>query len=374
MRTNRRTGTRRQRLIEACRRYELNVTRLSPATITDIDNAIRRQCVVIVNYREPSDEESHYALVNDASPTQVVLCDPWHGPKLSLPTKEFMRRWAYASPHDKGIRWAVVVSGTSRVIPAPVRTIKRHVSPIDLANQFLYHEFLKIFRDIKRPDFRRAMKTSVKTFIKRDGLHHYWLLVAAIAEGWRVKSVYRLLTNPGYAWRLERRRISDLTMTGFSPRQVDNVIFKCHRNFYEFADYYRRHRPFFRKYMPNLAPRPERDHHPVFVYYDKREHTLRLFDGMRRTTLAAIAGKKTIDCFVGYATREGKPMANLDKIHFFERTAADAPKDKRTRGAFVRVGREITRQFRNGRAAFLSTLKPWSDADTKSFLHAITKR
>ncbi|MFA6552919.1 MAG: hypothetical protein WCT27_00635 [Patescibacteria group bacterium] len=259
-------------------------------------------------------------------------------------------------------------------IPPPKRTLRKNVAPTILANQFLYHEFLKIFRDIKRHDFRRLLKKSINNFIKRDGLHHYWLLVSAIAEGWRVKSVYRLLTDPSYKWRLEVRNINNLTMTGFNPIQVDKIIHSCHRKFYDFAEYYHHHPTFFKKFMPNLQSRPERDHHPVFVFFDKHEHTLRLFDGMRRTTLAAIAGRKTIRAYVGYPVRHGKPMINLDKVQFLKHLATKAPRNKKMFDAFVSVGREMIKSSSNGREALLSTLKPWSDDFTKKFIHAVLKK
>ena len=263
---------------------------------------------------------------------------------------------------------------TPNKIPPPVKVIQKNVAPTVLANQFLYHEFLKIFRDVRSPTFRRQIKLSVNSFLKRDGQHHYWLLVAALAEGWRVKQVYRLLTDTSYQWNLEIRKISDLTMTGFNPAEVDRIIFRSRRNFYTFADYYHRHPDFFRKYMPNLKPRPERDHHPVFVYWDKREKQLRLFDGMRRTTLAAISGKKRIRAFIGYPIRPGKPMINLDKIQFFKLLAAQAKKDKKTIQAFIIVGREIVEQHQNARRDFKKALKPWSDDFSKKLTHAITKK
>jgi len=260
------------------------------------------------------------------------------------------------------------------IAPKPVKTIQRDVSPYILANQYLYHEFLKIFRDVKDKSFRRKMRQSLYHMRQRDGDDTYWLLVAAIAEGWRVKMVYRLLTNPGYQWNLEVRKIADLTMTGFNPRIVDRLILRSHRNFYQFADYYHRHPEFFNKYMPNLVPRPERDSHPVFVFWDSRERTLRLFDGMRRTVLAAADGKKTIEAYVGYPVAKRKPMVNLDKIHYFKLLFADAKKNKANYQAFVRVGREMVRQSRNGAKAFCDSLKPWPDAMSKKFIKDILKR
>lgn len=128
--------------------------------------------------------------------------------------------------------------------PKPLKILRKNVSPYLIANQYLYHEFLKIFKDVTDVSFRHKIKQSIDHFRKREGEHHYWLLVAAIAEGWRVKWVYRLLTNPGYRWNLEVRKISDLTMTGMNPKVVDKVIMQVGRNFYRFADYYHHHPEF----------------------------------------------------------------------------------------------------------------------------------
>jgi hypothetical protein len=260
------------------------------------------------------------------------------------------------------------------LLPKPVKTLRKNVPPTVMTNEYLYHEFLKIFSDIKKPAFHRQIKKSVNSLLKRYGPHNYWLLVSAIAEGWRVKQIYRLLTNPGYQWNLELRKISDLSMTGFNPRAVDRLIFRCHRKFERFADYYRHHPEFFKKYMPNLHPRPGVDKLAVFAYWNTRENRLQIFDGMRRTVLATIARKKTIKTFVGYPLRQGKPMVNLDKIQFYKLLAAFAKKDKKTINSFVVVGREIVKQHSNARRAFINSIKPWSDPFSKKLMYAITKK
>jgi len=260
------------------------------------------------------------------------------------------------------------------LIPEPLRIIKKNLSPITIANQYLNHEFLKIFWDVKDKPFRNKLKRSIYSMYQRDGAHTYWLLVAGIAEGWRVKQVYRLLTNPGYQWNLELRNISDLTMTGFNPPIVDRLIHRCGRNFFKFAEYHHQHPEFFKKYMPRLKPYPERDQHPVFVYWDTREKQLRLFDGMRRTVLATVNHKKAIKTFVGYPMKKGKPMVNLDKIQYFKLLFAGAKKDSANKQAFVKVGREITRQSSNGLKAFRNSIKPWSDETSKQFIKQIIKK
>ena len=256
---------------------------------------------------------------------------------------------------------------------SPLKILRKNVPVQVIADQYLYHEFLKIFWNVRDKTFRRQLRNSIYGLRKRDGEHNYWLLVSAIAEGWRIKSVYRLLTNPSYHWTLEIRNISDLTMTGFNPLTVDRLIMRCGRNFYRFADYYHRHPEFFKKYMPNLVPRPERDHHPVFIFYDRKEHKLKLFDGMRRTTLAAIDGKKTIKAYVGYPITKGKPLVNLDKIHYFQQLFIDAKKDQKTYQAFVRVGREMIRQSSNAAEAFRHSVKPWSEKRFLKFIQDIIR-
>lgn len=255
----------------------------------------------------------------------------------------------------------------------PLKIIKRNVNPLTLANQYLYHEFLKIFWDVTDASFRKKMKRSIYRMYQRDGAGNYWLLVAAISEGWKIKWVFRLLTNPAYRWNLELRKISDLTMTGFSPLEVDRVIYKCHRNFSEFADYYRKYPAFFKKYMPNLKPRSERDHHPIFVYWKPDEKQLRLFDGMRRTSLAAINNKSSIKAYVGYPTSRGKPMVNPDKIQYIKHVFNGTRLNPATFKAFVRVAREMVKQSQNGAKLFRQNLKPWSDEKMKKFIQAVLK-
>lgn len=126
--------------------------------------------------------------------------------------------------------------------------------------------------------------------------------------------------------------------------------------------------------MPNLKPRPERDHHPIFVYWEPREKRLKLFDGMRRTVLAAINRKKTIRAYVGYPARRGRPMVNLDKLQYFHLLYRGARQDRATYRAFLRLGREMVRQSSNGRRAFRNWLKPWAGKKEKKLINEIIKK
>lgn len=48
---------------------------------------------VIVIYREPEDEDLHYALCVGLTNSNILLNDPWHGRGFRLPRDEFVRRW-----------------------------------------------------------------------------------------------------------------------------------------------------------------------------------------------------------------------------------------------------------------------------------------
>lgn len=257
--------------------------------------------------------------------------------------------------------------------PKPLKLLHTNVPPLTLAKQYLYLEFLKIFHDVADFSFRRKLKLSLSRLDRRDGINAFWSLVSGIDEGLKGKWIFRLLTNPAYRWNLELRKIDDLTMTGFSPCAVDKVIERCHHRFDEFAEYYHAHPDFFKKYMSNLKPRPLRDRFPIFVYWDPRRKQLRLFDGMRRTSLAAINGRNSIKAYIGYPVRAGRPMVNPDKIQYLRLLFRAARTDSQTFKSFVRVGREIIRQSQNGARLFKSQIRPWSDEREKKLIKAILK-
>lgn len=106
-------GTTRLNLIQAARSQNLRVHAHSNATLREIDALLRKKIPVIVNYREPQDEEGHYSVIIKVTNTHVVLADPYHGPKLKISRREFMSRW-----HGKHLRahrrWMMGVSVDTR--------------------------------------------------------------------------------------------------------------------------------------------------------------------------------------------------------------------------------------------------------------------
>ena len=60
---------------------------------TSSARALARGAIAVVDLVEPSDEEQHFAIVTAVTATAVVFRDPWNGPRVMLPRREFLRRW-----------------------------------------------------------------------------------------------------------------------------------------------------------------------------------------------------------------------------------------------------------------------------------------
>lgn len=91
--TRERTGTARTAMLRAARKHGFVCRMSSNATWKDIIANLEKGMPVLINYREPSEEEGHYALVVGTSGKNVLLHDPWNGQEFSLDAKELKRRW-----------------------------------------------------------------------------------------------------------------------------------------------------------------------------------------------------------------------------------------------------------------------------------------
>lgn len=107
--TTERSGTSRRRIVDVLRDRGFAVHAHSHWTARELCRRLNEGVPVIVNYREPQDDEGHYAVAVACKNGRVVLNDPWHGPRFSLPMKEFVARW-YGYHRRRRTRWAAAVS------------------------------------------------------------------------------------------------------------------------------------------------------------------------------------------------------------------------------------------------------------------------
>lgn len=107
--TNKDTGTRRRRLVEAAQAHGMYVHEHVGASLAELLWFVRQSVPVIVNYREPDNEVGHYAVVAGFSWWRIILHDPWHGPEFRLPVWEFAARW-HGQHKTTNRRWMLAIS------------------------------------------------------------------------------------------------------------------------------------------------------------------------------------------------------------------------------------------------------------------------
>lgn len=232
------------------------------------------------------------------------------------------------------------------------KTIKLNIPPEILACQYLKCEFRKIFSDVKNKEFWEKIDHSLDGFKNRETDWNFWHLLAAISEGWKLKSVFRLLTNKGYKWDLVEFPISKITLGSMSA-EIDLYLEKCNWNPAKFKKAWETDRKM-RQVILNtgFSQHKERDHFPIMLFHDKDK--FKVFDGMRRTLLKLISGEEMIKAYLGYEINpEAKSLLSQDRAYLPLRIFRySQTKDKELRKAVIRMGQEMVRLYRNGREIF----------------------
>lgn len=103
MKTKEKVGTKKRRMIEAVKKHGFHFCAKNNSKITDIEELLENKIPVIVNFIEPSDEESHYAVIIGMNNDEVVFSDPWNGNDFRIDKKEFLKRWYGFEDNKK--RW-----------------------------------------------------------------------------------------------------------------------------------------------------------------------------------------------------------------------------------------------------------------------------
>lgn len=242
--------------------------------------------------------------------------------------------------------------------PQPLEVLRRNVQPEEIAIQYLQHELGKLFPDQDR-DFQLKMDRQVKSFPRALGEKDFWQLVSGLSEGFKLKWVYRTLTDTSYSWSLERIALDDIQMTGMSPF-MDPILRQADWRPSRFAQIWREHPEYAQ--VPEargITPNPKRDQYPI-ILREKDKHLL-VFDGMRRTCLAALENKPDLEAWVGRTTNpNGQMMINPDKVLFL-RVLYDEAKDKNPQllEAIKVVLETYIKEYRNGREVAGYYLSPW---------------
>lgn len=111
MNTREKIGTKNSSMIDAVKSFGFHFCAKENSLINEIDIFLKNNIPVIVNYIEPSDEISHYAVAVGLNKKEIILNDPWNGNNFKLSKKEFLRRW-YGFPGE-GKKWLLAVCSES---------------------------------------------------------------------------------------------------------------------------------------------------------------------------------------------------------------------------------------------------------------------
>lgn len=103
-------GTYHSSLIEEARKENFFCYVNNQSTIHEVRHFINLGLPVVVNYNEPSTDDSHYAVVVGYDRSKVILNDSWNGKNFKMRESEFILRWHdYLNRHTCK-KWIMVVS------------------------------------------------------------------------------------------------------------------------------------------------------------------------------------------------------------------------------------------------------------------------
>lgn len=230
-----------------------------------------------------------------------------------------------------------------------------------VAQQYLQHEFRKIFYDIKNPKIWNKLDKSINNYAKREGEGSFWLLVASISEGWKLKEIYNITSSTKYKWKLREIPVSKIILTGMSPTIDKYTIKKYKRNPLAFARAWKKDKKMRKEILDTgFSRHKERDRFPVLVFQTR--DGFQVFDGMRRTLLALINKKDKIRAWVGYNVNpRGKSLISGDRCYFLSNIYTRSKnKDKNLEKSIIRIGKEIIAQHRNGKETLMNRVAGWS--------------
>ncbi len=230
-----------------------------------------------------------------------------------------------------------------------------------VAQQYLKHEFRKVFSDVKDQKTRRRLDRSIENFIQRENESSFWNFLAAISDDWKLKSIFYILSSTKYRWKLKEIPISKIILTGMSPTIDKYTIKKFNRNPLAFVKDWHKDKKMREDILKTgLAPYKERDPFPILVL--KEDQGFRVFDGMRRTLLTLIRGKDKIKAWIGYQTNpRGKSLISNGHCYFLSNIyTRSEKKDKELEKAIVCISKEIIKNYRNGKDVLIKRIAGWS--------------
>jgi hypothetical protein len=230
-----------------------------------------------------------------------------------------------------------------------------------MAIQYLQHEFRKILNGIRDPKTWKLIDREIANLPETQGESSFWNLVAAVSEDWKLKSVYRVLSDTRFTWKLEEVPLEKITLTGMSPEINRYTLKQCGGDPMKFLALWKTNAKVRSDILKTgFSEHRERDGHPIFLA--EIPDGLSVFDGMRRTLLAIIGGKKTIPAWVGKPlNKNGKPLISGGFGYVLSQLYRHTErKNKTIDQAFAHVVQIVGSDYRNGKELVNKRIAGWS--------------
>lgn len=245
-----------------------------------------------------------------------------------------------------------------------MKNVSPSLNALKAAKQYLKHEFRKILSEANDPKILAVIDRSVEelTHKSKNDYYDFWQLVSAISEGYKLKSVFRMLSSTKYTWQCKNIALDTVVLTGMSPIIDAYIIEKCKRNPSNFKEAWRRDKQMREDILgAGIKKHPERDHFPIFVFKTDEEK-YKVFDGMRRTLLALIDEKEIIQAWVGTEVNpDGQSLIGADKGYFLLQMYKRADdEDEAMKRAVTKIGKEIVHNYRDGKEVLAERIGGWS--------------
>ncbi|VVB73649.1 Peptidase C39 family protein [uncultured archaeon] len=101
------TGTNHIGLVKAAEDFHLKCYPHENSSISQIKKAVDNDTPPIIHFIEPSEEESHYAVVVGYDSKGLIFNDPWNGRKFKMGFEDFKQRWGVRNHEHSCRRWFV---------------------------------------------------------------------------------------------------------------------------------------------------------------------------------------------------------------------------------------------------------------------------
>jgi hypothetical protein len=228
-----------------------------------------------------------------------------------------------------------------------VRVIHENIDPAHIAEDFLAHEFIKMFPDADT-EFQDKLRFHIRQYRNHYSKERFWRLIAGMSDAYMFKSYFRMLQGTQHKWIYAEVPVErvytpmlnhDNTMIGDLMKKHDCLAIKVGEEL--------RKLPWEERKLILEPFDLKRDNYPILM--EAKEDKLTVIDGSRRAVNAAIYGMEYMDAYVAVEMSEGKPALREDFIADLFKVLRDANKiDTSLMYSFTTILKEYKRNYHNG--------------------------